>query len=490
MPGPSNSPRKARKPTHRKPRNTWFNLTPEQASGSGATLSAHGTWSGLGTQAERPENRKLDTSYTNAVVAMTTKKAGSKQRYNPVPFTGCLAHAEITYEAMSQKILRIRGHLGHNAASLEQLQIGGCLTDIQETNRQMTLRTNIGGFCSADTRSLYCQYNRLRGIKTAEPAHVNIHEWLDPDSTEYNTTLTDAIFHYSARETKDDRFEACISTPEMKEAAWKYAHQSQIILDGTFGVCNKNILLFIVSLSWGLMKISVAYLPHFFSSQPPPRTSILLQAAAGCNTDILAKLIGSWRKSLSEHDGVKFAPLVAITDKDLMERGALRPSLLAAQIRTRRVQSEIRKRDALVIQEILEGTQDRKNAWKRGEREQNMAWAMSDVQAGRSSIRQAAQGHQVTPLLLGYRLNGRKEFHGVQEAQRALSGAEEELVTLAGGAGQLGCPFTINLRPRLVIGDCNKDNSHISRKCVIHEPQDDDTRPRNNLNVQSSPQTV
>ncbi|KAJ7585935.1 hypothetical protein C8J56DRAFT_891799 [Mycena floridula] len=139
------------------------------------------------------------------------------------------------------------------------------------------------------------------------------------------------------------------------------------------------------------------------------------------------------------------------------------------------------------------GTQDRKNAWKRGEREQNMACqAMSDVQAGRSSIRQTAQGHQVTPLLLlGYRLNGRKERHGAHEAQRALSGAEEdELVTLDGGAGQLGCPFTINLRPRLVIGDCNKDNSHISRKCVIHEPQDDDTRPRNNLNVQSSPQTV
>jgi hypothetical protein len=97
-----------------------------------------------------------------------------------------------------------------------------------------------------DTRSLYRQWNRIAGINVKTRPHTNIHEWLNPRSRQYNKTLADAVFHYSARASKEGRIEVCIATKDMREAAWKYGHHSQILMDGTFGICDAKILLFIV----------------------------------------------------------------------------------------------------------------------------------------------------------------------------------------------------------------------------------------------------
>jgi len=64
---------------------------------------------------------------------------------------------------------------------------------------------------------------------------------LNPNSPSYNKTLADTIFHYSPCAGANQCFEVCISTPEMKAAAWKYAYKSQMILDGVFGVCRKKL---------------------------------------------------------------------------------------------------------------------------------------------------------------------------------------------------------------------------------------------------------
>ena len=97
-----------------------------------------------------------------------------------------------------------------------------------------------------DTHCLYHQFNQMQGIKVTEWAHLNIDERLDPESLQFNQMLRDAVFHYSPRATRGERFEVCIATQDMSEGAWKYSHKSQIILDDTFGVCNNNILLFIM----------------------------------------------------------------------------------------------------------------------------------------------------------------------------------------------------------------------------------------------------
>jgi hypothetical protein len=73
-------------------------------------------------------------------------------------FTGCTAHAEVTYSTQSRKILHVQGQMDHNQGcqdammkwfpknplhlivfewALKQLKMGSALTDIQEANRQM-----------------------------------------------------------------------------------------------------------------------------------------------------------------------------------------------------------------------------------------------------------------------------------------------------------------------------------------------------------------
>ena len=57
--------------------------------------------------------------------------------------------------------------------------------------------------------------------------------------------LREAIFHYSPRKAQDERFELCISTPEMKSAAIQLIHRKQLILDGTFGLSSARLLVWI-----------------------------------------------------------------------------------------------------------------------------------------------------------------------------------------------------------------------------------------------------
>lgn len=279
--------------------------------------------------------------------------AGTKTRQSPLPFTECPAHLELTYSAANQRILRVRGLSVHNSAceaalysheprqplhpsvfaiALKQLAEGVNLDKIQETNSRMYKDgsytgqpTNLDNSKSAyrwllkrhDTRSLYRQYNRLHGVNVTEAAHVNIDEWMDKDSPRYDPTIASAIFHYSARAEKGDRFEICIATKEMKDAAWRHGDRSQILMDGTFGVSTKKMLLFILM---GLdEKRRGEPMAMFLFSAPSGNR----HTAAGYNTDILERLLSKWKTSLGEKDGRTFEPAVAITDTDLMERNAL-----------------------------------------------------------------------------------------------------------------------------------------------------------------------
>ncbi|KAK7026686.1 hypothetical protein VNI00_015559 [Paramarasmius palmivorus] len=314
-------------------------------------------WNDSGKEGRGGKGKNTENEATRRVLyqchcGYNEKVAGSKKRNSFLPFTGCTAHAEITYKVKSEKILRIRGYFEHNDAcknasilhypavplhtdvfdvALDQLKAGCSLTDIQEHNQRMhdsnsypslvvdpSLKSRFRYLLKAyDTRSLYRQFNRLQGIKVSEPAHLNIHAWLDPSSPQYNKTLHEAIFYYQARQEKGDRFKACVATPEMKEASWKYAHNSQIILDGTFGICDRKILLFIImGIDEERKGVPLAFL--FFSAPSQNR-----HTAGGYSREILVELLNQWKVWLGERDGETFDVLVAITDTDLKERGAL-----------------------------------------------------------------------------------------------------------------------------------------------------------------------
>ncbi|KAJ6556906.1 hypothetical protein B0H10DRAFT_1967533 [Mycena sp. CBHHK59/15] len=145
------------------------------------------------------------------------------------------------------------------AISLVQLRDGATFSDISQKNWDLfkakaykDFPTNLDSspyrwiLTHNDSRSLYCQYNRMKGVTVTEAPEINVDDWLDSTSDKFNPTLVHAIFHYSAHVNKGERFEVAIATDKMNHAAWTYGHESQIILDGTFGVCNSRLFLFIV----------------------------------------------------------------------------------------------------------------------------------------------------------------------------------------------------------------------------------------------------
>ncbi|KAF8510446.1 hypothetical protein JB92DRAFT_3144395 [Gautieria morchelliformis] len=152
-------------------------------------------------------------------------------------------------------------------------------------------------FLAHDSHRLYKKYARLHGINTSDPPECNVDSWLDCKSTQYKPALAAAIFYYRARGHKDERF--------------------RLVLDGTFGICDRRILLFIaLGVDEKRQGVPLAF---FLSSAPSGNRA----THAGYDTGILVELLQQWVVSLGQRDGTGFQPKVAITDTDTKERGAL-----------------------------------------------------------------------------------------------------------------------------------------------------------------------
>ncbi|KAF8823760.1 hypothetical protein HHX47_DHR9000388 [Lentinula edodes] len=274
------------------------------------------------------------------------------RRKVPYPHTGCLGHVEITERIEDGGIIRVAGLWDHNEGckkaalerfpaiplhehvyqvALEQLASGASLTAVQERNQQMYDARLYHGMkewdpktaniryiiLPSDNVTLYRKMNRQTlNVDTTTLPEYNVHNWLDPQSKEYNTTIAEAVFHYHARANMNERFKICISTKEMDEAANKYAHHSQLILDGTFGICSSRLLLFIaMAVDEDRKGVPIAF--FLFSAPTGNRAT-----QAGYNTEILRELLDHWKSHLVRKYGT-FNPYTCITDTDTKERGAL-----------------------------------------------------------------------------------------------------------------------------------------------------------------------
>jgi len=119
-----------------------------------------------------------------------------------------------------------------------QLYQGQTSLDIATANVQYL-------FLPQDSSRLYHMQACTQGVDLSKPPEINIAQWLDPKIPEYKAELAQTIFYYKARHSASERFQVCIQTEEMKAAPWKYTHSGQLLLDGTFGLCNHHLLLFI-----------------------------------------------------------------------------------------------------------------------------------------------------------------------------------------------------------------------------------------------------
>lgn len=172
-------------------------------------------------------------------------------------------------------------------------------------------------FLPSDMSNLYRLFNKSYGVDVSIPPQYNLHNWLDPSSPMFRADLHDSIFYYVARTQRDERLKVCISTKDMDEAAWRFTHRRQLILDGTFGVCSSRLLLFI---AMGVDDEGKGVpLALFLFSAPAGNQA----THAGYNRAIISELLRKWRDHLSSGRSVIFTPLVAITDTDTKERGGL-----------------------------------------------------------------------------------------------------------------------------------------------------------------------
>ncbi|EIM87406.1 uncharacterized protein STEHIDRAFT_156377 [Stereum hirsutum FP-91666 SS1] len=285
-------------------------------------------WTSRGSKAHERYNRVL----YQCKCGYAEGEAGTKERHVPLPFTECLGHVEVARMESTGNIIRVAVMTQPIVwdFALRQLREGGSWDDILERNREMVEGCSYPGqdtdwahsryrwiLNPKDSRSLYRQHHRKEGVQVRTQPHQNVDAWLDPKSPDYNKTFAAAIFHYKARVEKQERFEACIATEEMKSVAWTYGHGSQLILDGTFGVCNDKLLLFILmAVDEDRKGVPLAFL--LFSAPSGNRFT-----AAGYDTSILARLLAKWRDSLGKQSDEPFYPPVAITDTDDKEKNAL-----------------------------------------------------------------------------------------------------------------------------------------------------------------------
>ncbi|KAF8579840.1 hypothetical protein K439DRAFT_1648372 [Ramaria rubella] len=245
--------------------------------------------------------------------------------------TGILRHDDMCLKQDMQRLPAVPLHEHVWQVALQQLCDGASITAIQNRNLELSRARLYHGqttadpqtanvrydFLPSDSTRLYRKFSKIHGIDVARPTHYNIDDWLNPKSPTYKPELAAAVFHYRARDDKGERFRVCIQTPDMKEAAWKYAHRNQVVLDGTFGICDRRILLFI---ALGVDETGKGVPLAFFLFSAPTGNRA---TQAGYDTAILHQLLKEWRDSLGVRNGEEFTPLVAITDTDTKERGAL-----------------------------------------------------------------------------------------------------------------------------------------------------------------------
>ncbi|KAL0956114.1 hypothetical protein HGRIS_002282 [Hohenbuehelia grisea] len=274
---------------------------------------------------------------------------------------GYLTHNDECKKAVLTRIPAVPLHEHVYNVALEQLRNGASIAAVQAKNRDMLSKALYRGQAAdidanananvrytllpSDNATLYCKFSRLYGVNIRNAPEYNLDNWLDPSSPDFKPVLREAIFYYMPRMTKEERLKVCISTAEMDEAAWKYGHQSQIILDGTFGICSVRMLLFItLAVDEDGKGVPLAFL--LFSAPTGNRAT-----HAGYNTEILQELLSKWQQRLS-NTRRRFTPAVAITDTDTKERKKLLPSTTGVQFWREHVVSRLKTLEIQLIKSI------------------------------------------------------------------------------------------------------------------------------------------
>jgi hypothetical protein len=186
------------------------------------------------------------------------------------------------------------------------------LTDPNQNSNRYELRPY-------DSRSLYRQYldSLQLGINVRRPPHINMARWTNRQSPHYRAQIDINVPYFRSHAVDEERFQAVVITEQMRDAAWRYGHGSQMILDGTFGVSTESILCFILMVvDEDYRGIPVGFL--LFSALPHH-----LAVHGSYDTDIMTTMLREWKRGIERDRPGEFIPHSCLTDNDSKERGAL-----------------------------------------------------------------------------------------------------------------------------------------------------------------------
>lgn len=266
----------------------------------------------------------------------STKGIGkSKHQWD---FVGCPVYIEIRTEKSNGNYLRAEGVLCHTEFCIQSKPIAPSILNIHPAVKDMAL--DLLALNVSTSRILIdnqnfieekCQGNVILGnhrlllkpsdisnimrnfrksnlnINTRVQVEQSVDNLLSNKSNEQDLSLCKACFHYVSKTEINERLEIGLSTQEQRDLAWKFGHNQLLLLDGTFGVCNRKILLFIfLILDSQKQGIPVA----FFLFSPPSNK----QASGGYDHKILAKLFEKFVNALGTRDGTIFTPKVFFLD--------------------------------------------------------------------------------------------------------------------------------------------------------------------------------
>jgi hypothetical protein len=103
-------------------------------------------------------------------------------------------------------------------------------------------------FLKSDATTLYRASHRSLGIDVSKEPQDNVLQWLNPGATDFCAPLAEGADYYKPRLTsgRPDRFELVLSSPAMKQAAVRFRHGGQIVMDLIVGLCDRKLLLGVV----------------------------------------------------------------------------------------------------------------------------------------------------------------------------------------------------------------------------------------------------
>lgn len=172
---------------------------------------------------------------------------------------------------------------------------------------------------NSDASALYRTLKQESGIYQKSEAHENLNSWFGPSGSHPNPLLAASCLYYQAEDADaDKRFVCIISTPQQQEAAWRFGHKRQVLMDLTFGFSSARVLLAILMVIDDQSKgIPISMI--MFSAKKEAKA-----VHADYNQDLLDNVLREWKLGMGTNDaGESFSPLVAITDNDVRERYAL-----------------------------------------------------------------------------------------------------------------------------------------------------------------------